>query len=72
MSTGSENEREGLNAIGNPEVQVRDAEGGMPGEGNLGQVRPTGILARGTADTKLRTGRGGTAAGTERMKSRGR
>ncbi len=72
-NSGSEDERDSLNAMGNPEVVTRgDSDRGMQSEGPIGQVRPTGILARGTADSKLRTGRGGTAAGTERMKSRGR
>ena len=66
MAEGSENERDDLNAIGNPRVQVRSDEGGMPGEGYIGQVRPTGVMSRGTPDRALWNSRGGVNRGAER------
>jgi hypothetical protein len=70
---GSLNEVRGLNAIGNPETESRSEEGGMQSEGPIGQVRPTGVLARGTADKALWNSRGGTNKGSERLRSvRGR
>jgi hypothetical protein len=63
MSGGSENEREDLNAIGNPETVYRSEEGGLHSEGPIGQVRPTGILSRGTPDGALWNSRTGAWRG---------
>ncbi len=54
-----ESERDGLNAVGNPRVETRSEDGGLQSEGPIGQVRPTGILSRGTADSKLWNTRSG-------------
>lgn len=67
---GSENEVRGLNAIGNPEIEVRTADGGREGVGPIGQTRPTGILARGEPNRMIREGMLGAATGkaTERLR----
>lgn len=56
MAKDSESMRDGLNAMGNPDLETRSVDGGRSGEGPLGNVRPSGILARGTADAKMRAG----------------
>ena len=61
-NAGSEMERQGLNAIGNPETESRSQEGGMLSEGPIGQVRPTGVLARGDGDKILWNSRQGAFA----------
>ena len=71
MAEGQESVRSGLNAIGNPEQQIRSSEGGMTGTGRLGQVRPTGILSRGERDS-VAQGRGGLPAGREKLRSASR
>jgi hypothetical protein len=71
-SESAEGERNGLNAQGNPQREFRSSDGGLQSEGPVGQVRPTGVLARGVADKKLWGSRGGMEAGTERLRSRGR
>lgn len=70
---GSEDEVRGINGMGNPDVVTRTADGGPDGEGRIGQTRPGGILARGTASS-FRKGMGGAAGGRENAprSSRGR
>lgn len=66
---GSEDEVRGLNALGNPDTMSRGGvDRGPEGEGRIGQVRPGGILARGTASS-FRKGMGGAANGGERETS---
>jgi hypothetical protein len=67
---GSENEVRGLNALGNPEIEVRSYDGGREGVGPIGNTRPTGILARGEANRTIREGMGGAVVGkaTERLR----
>jgi len=69
-STGSESEARGLNALGNPMVQVRTGvDRGPSGDiRGLGTVRPGGILARSTASA-LRKSMGGMRAGSEQLRS---
>lgn len=59
MAESSESERDGLNTMGNPQIEYRSEEGGMPGTGYIGQVRPTGIIATGMADSSLWNSRTG-------------
>lgn len=63
---GSEDEVRGLNALGNPDTVSRGGiDRGPEGEGRIGQPRPGGILARGTASS-FRRGMGGAAEGGQR------
>lgn len=65
---GSLDEVRGLNATGNPETEARSEEGGMQSEGPIGQVRPTGVMSRGTENKALWNSRGGTNKGSERLR----
>ena len=75
MADGSEDEVRGLNAIGNPEVQVRSFDGGFESDGTIGNARPTGILSRGIPNREIRQGVGGALPGsgkaTERLRKIG-
>jgi hypothetical protein len=69
-NNGSENEVRGLDATGNPDIQVRSYDGGYESEGPIGNCRPTGILARGQENRQIREGVGGAMSGkaTERLR----
>lgn len=70
MASGSEDEVRGINATGNPDVQVRSYDGGYESDGPIGNCRPTGILSRGEPNREIRSGMGGAVAGkaTERLR----
>jgi hypothetical protein len=66
---GSEDEVRGLNAVGNPAIKARTGGDAMDEDrGPVGNILPTGILARGTADKTLWSSRGGAARGSERLR----
>jgi hypothetical protein len=69
MAESSENEVRGLNALGNPDRQIRTgADRGPEGDvRGLGTVRPGGILARGSSGS-LRKGMLGAARGSEQLR----
>lgn len=73
MASSAEDNREGLNALGNPDRQIRTGEDRGP-EGEvrgIGATRPGGILARGTAN-KMRGELAVVGRGSEKLRKTSR